>query len=302
MSWTAEDIPDQTGRTAIVTGANSGIGFETARALAAKGARVILACRNERKAEAAISRIRKAHPDAQVDFGSLDLGDLASIREFSARVVEDLDCVDLLINNAGVMAPPFGKTADGFELQFGTNHLGHFALTGLLLPLILSANKARVVSISSLAHRSGKIDFANLNAEVKYAPWTAYGQSKLANLLFTHELQRRFSDAGKNTIAVASHPGWTATDLQRNSGLARFLNPIFAQGIAAGATPTLFAAVERGVLGGEYFGPEGFMEMRGGPTIVGSTRRSRNLDTAAKLWKISEEKTGVEYSLLSSRT
>ncbi len=227
--WTAENIPDLTGKVAIATRANSGIGFETARALARQNAAVILACRSKDKAEAAVREIKKDDPAAKAEIMPLDLSDLASVRHFADEIAGHHDRLDILINNAGVMAVPFGKTADGFEVQFGTNHLGHFALTGLLLDLLIHTPQARIVTISSSGHRFGTIDFANLNAEQGYDRQRAYAQSKLANLLFTYELQRRLERAGVDTIAVAAHPGWTATNLQVHWRLVRILNPLVAQ-------------------------------------------------------------------------
>jgi NAD(P)-dependent dehydrogenase (short-subunit alcohol dehydrogenase family) len=213
-NWTAENIPDLTGKIAIVTGANSGIGYEMARALAGKEARVILACRNKDKGDAAVRQITQEYPEAKAELMQLDLADLASVRRFADEFANHCDRLDILINNAGIMRTPFGKTADGFELQFGTNHLGHFALTGLLLDLIIRTPQARVITVSSGGERFGKIDFDNLNAEKGYDGGGAYGQSKLANLLFTYELQRRFEGTGVDAIAAAAHPGWTVTNLQ----------------------------------------------------------------------------------------
>jgi len=237
-NWTAENIPDLTGKIAIVTGANSGIGYEMARALAHKEATVILACRNKARGEAAVRQIDQEYSEAQVELMQLDLSDLASVRRFADEFSSHYDRLDILINNAGIMAIPFGKTADGFELQFGTNHLGHFALTGLLLDFLIRTPKARVTTVSSGGHRFGKIDFDNLNGEKDYDRGGAYAQSKLANLLFTYELQRRLEGAGVDTIAVAAHPGWTATNLQAHWRMVRVLNPFIAQEPKMGALPT----------------------------------------------------------------
>jgi NAD(P)-dependent dehydrogenase (short-subunit alcohol dehydrogenase family) len=234
-NWTAENIPDLTGKVAIVTGANSGIGCEMARALARKAATVILACRSQEKGVAAVEQIGREYPAAKAELMQLDLSDLASVRRFAGDFTGRYDRLDILINNAGIMMTPFGHTADGFELQFGTNHLGHFALTGLLLDLILHTHRARVVTVSSSGHRFGKIDFDNLNAEQVYSRTAAYGQSKLANLLFTYELQKRFKVAGVDSIAAAAHPGWTATNLQAHTWFFRLLNPFVGDGRAAGA-------------------------------------------------------------------
>ncbi|RMF16948.1 MAG: SDR family NAD(P)-dependent oxidoreductase [Candidatus Dadabacteria bacterium] len=295
--WTAADIPDQHGRTAIVTGANSGIGLETARELARKGARVILACRNADKAEAALAEIRATVPDANVEFEQLDLSRLDSVRAFAQRIRDAFDQIDLLINNAGVMMTPLSRTADGFELQFGTNHLGHFALTGLLLDRIRDVPGARIVSVSSMAHRFGRIDFDNLNAEKKYNRTAAYGQSKLANLLFIYELQRRLTAAGAQAIATAAHPGWTRTNLQEGVALFKLFNPIFGQLPPTGALPTLYAATATDAEPAGYYGPSGFLEMRGTPKRVGSTAASRDRETQRRLWQVSEELTGIRYDL-----
>jgi NAD(P)-dependent dehydrogenase (short-subunit alcohol dehydrogenase family) len=294
-NWTAENVPDLTGKLAIVTGANSGIGYETARALASKGAKVILACRNKDKGEAAVRQIIQEHPGAKAEFLPLDLGDLASVRRFTNEFVTHYDRLDILINNAGIMAVPFGKTADGFESQFGTNHLGHFALTGLLLPLIIRTPRARVITVSSGGHRFGVIDFDNLNGEKDYDRGRAYAQSKLANLLFTYELQRQFDGAGVDTIAVVAHPGWTATNLQVHWRMVRFLNPLIAQRPQMGALPTLYAATAPDVQGSDYYGPQGWQELRGYPTRVRSSDRSYDAAVAARLWTVSEELTGVRY-------
>jgi NAD(P)-dependent dehydrogenase (short-subunit alcohol dehydrogenase family) len=227
----------------------------------------------------------------------LDLGDLDSVRAFADEIKAGYDRLDLLINNAGIMHPPFGKTKQGFETQFGVNHLGHFALTGLLLDLIVSTPHARIVTLSSMAHRFGRIDFDNLNSEKGYRSNAAYGQSKLANLLFTYELQRRLQAGGNDTIAVAAHPGWTATNLQQNSGVIRFFNRFLAQTPDMGALPTLRAATAPDVQGGDYYGPSKRMEMVGYPVKVGSNGRSHDAAVAAELWTVSEEMTGVQYNL-----
>jgi NAD(P)-dependent dehydrogenase (short-subunit alcohol dehydrogenase family) len=294
-NWTAENIPNLTGKTAIVTGANSGIGYEMARALARKEARVILACRNKDKGGAAVRQIDQEYPKAKAELMQLDLSDLASVRRFSDEFTAHYDRLDILINNAGIMAIPFGKTADGFELQFGTNHLGHFALTGLVLDLIIRTPRARVITVSSGGHRFGEIDFDNLNGEKAYDRGRAYAQSKLANLLFTYELQRQFEGAGVDTIAVAAHPGWMATNLQAHWRMVRALNPFIAQEPKMGALPTLYAATAPDVQGGDYYGPRGWQELRGYPTKVQSSENSYDMAVAAKLWIVSEELTGVWY-------
>lgn len=293
--WTHDRIPDQTGRVAVVTGANTGIGFETAAALAAKNASVVLACRDRQKADDAIRRIRARTPSARLELIELDLASLASVNRFADAFRADHDRLDLLINNAGVMIPPFALTEDGFELQFGCNHLGHFALTGRLVDLLGATPGARVVNVASLAHRYGAMDFDNLNAEKGYDKMKAYGRSKLANLLFTFELQRRLERAGSGLMATAAHPGWTGTDLQRHSAFIMLANRFFAQTPPLGALPTLRAATDPEAAGGDYYGPRGFYEMRGYPTKVGTTPAAKNQDDARRLWQVSEELTGVAF-------
>ncbi|WP_250038039.1 oxidoreductase [Paractinoplanes maris] len=291
-TFTFATLPPQTGRTVVVTGANSGIGRSAARALAARGARVVLAVRDVAKGRAAAAAMT-----GETEVRRLDLADLASIREFADALDEP---VDLLINNAGLMVPPLGRTADGFELQFGTNHLGHFALTNLLLPRI----RQRVVTVSSSGHRAGRIDFDDLNWERRrYRPMAAYGQSKLANLLFTAELQRRLTEAGSPVLANAAHPGLASTNLLHHQGvptwlatLQRPLVNLLAQSEDDGALPTLYAAVAD-LPGNSYAGPSGFLEGRGAPHLVGRSRRARDLDTARRLWTVSEQLTGVRFAL-----
>ena len=301
MNWTTDDMPFQTGRTAIVTGANSGIGFETAKALAAKGATVILACRSVSKGEEAADKIRAEHPETNVEVLELDLASLSSVRSFAQTFKDNYGKLELLINNAGVMVPPYGTTQDGFELQFGVNHLGHFALTGLLLDRLLETKKARVVNVSSSAHRMGELDFENFDpvlSEDSYKPWRAYGRSKLANLLFTLELQKHFNAAGTDTLAVAAHPGGTKTNLQRSmSGIGRNLLNLMMQEQHMGALPTLYAATAPDVQGNDYYGPDGFQEIRGYPEKVGRSDDAKNANDAKQLWKLSEELTGVRYDV-----
>lgn len=289
------NMPDLSGKVAIVTGANSGIGYETARALARKQATVILACRDSKKGAAAVQTITQENPAAQAELMQLDLSDQGSVRRFASEFTRQYDRLDILINNAGIMATPFKRTVDGFEAQFATNHLGHFALTGLLLPLILRTPRARVVAISSGGHRFGEIDFDNLNAEIRYNSTRAYAQSKLANLLFTYELQRRFEGAGVAAIAVAAHPGWTATNLAAHWRMVQLLNPFIGQKPKMGALPTLYAATAPDVRGGDYYGPGGWQGVRGYPTKVKSSDRSYDTAVAARLWTVSEELTGVRY-------
>ncbi len=301
QTWTHADIPDQTGRVAIITGANSGIGKETARELARRGAQIVLACRSAERAAEAIADIVAELPDAQVEFMRLDLADLEQVAEFAAQVLERFDHIDLLINNAGVMMPPPSKTKQGFELQFGVNHLGHFALTGLLLERITATEGARIVNVSSQAHRQGKMDFDDLDFEARgYKRMAAYGQSKLANLLFTFELARQLETHGSSVITAAAHPGWTQTNLQKHSGMIRWLNPMFGMEPRGGALPTLRAATAPDVCSGDYYGPRGFYEMRGAPKKVGTTKAAKSEADARRLWSVSEQRTGVSYSTLDA--
>lgn len=297
--WKADRIPRQTGRLAIVTGANSGIGYETAKALADAGAAVILACRSDEKGQEAAGRIVAEHPQARVSVKTLDLSSLASVRAFAAEMIREHDRLDLLINNAGVMMPPERTlTEDGFELQFGINHLGHFALTALLLDLMIGTAGSRVVTVSSSAHRWGEINFDDLNWERRgYRRMPAYGQSKLANLLFTFELQRRLERVRAATVALAAHPGWTGTNLQRHSGAFRRLNPVFAMNPWQGALPTLYAATAPDAQGGEYYGPDGLMEIRGYPTRVATSDAALEVEVAERLWRVSEALTGVQCNV-----
>jgi len=298
--WTWTRIPDQTGRVAVVTGATSGTGFEAARILAACGATVVLACRNLPKAEAAARHIAALHPGARVERQALDLASLASVRAAAAAILARFDRLDLLLNNAGLMVPPYGKTEDGFELQIGTNHFGPFALTGLLLERLLATSGSRVVTMSSLVHRQGRIHFDDLHFDRDYQPWAAYGQSKLANLLFTHELQRRLEAAGATTTSVAAHPGWARTELQRHAGWIHWLRRVgvealLSQDAFGGAQPLLRAATDPSVKGGEYFGPSGFQELKGAPVQVQASARSRDEGLQRWMWRRSEQSTGVVY-------
>ncbi|UUO16734.1 SDR family NAD(P)-dependent oxidoreductase [Dolichospermum heterosporum] len=297
--WNTENILSQKGRIVIVTGSSSGIGYETARVLANKQASVIIAVRNLEKGNKALAEIIQQNKDADVRVMELDLANLASVNNFAENFQKNYSRLDLLINNAGVMIPPYSKTTDGFELQFGTNHLGHFALTGQLLKLLISTKASRIVNVSSGAHNFGKLDFDDLNWEKRnYAQWTAYGDSKLANLYFTYELDRKLKEQGINTLVTASHPGWTATELQRTAGdVMKYLNGIFAQDITMGALPTLRAAIEEGLKGAEYFGPNGFMEISGYPVKVESNQLSKDRAIAQKLWVVSEQLTGVKFEL-----
>jgi NAD(P)-dependent dehydrogenase (short-subunit alcohol dehydrogenase family) len=293
--WTTEDVPGQQGRLAVVTGANTGLGFETAQALAARGASVVLAVRNVEKGKQAAARIAAATPGATVTVQELDLSSLDSVRTAAAGLRAGHPRIDLLICNAGVMYPPKQTTGDGFELQFGTNHLGHFALTGLLLERMLPVPGSRVVTVSSVGHRmQARINFDDLQWERSYSRVRAYGQSKLANLMFTYELQRRLSAAG-TTIAVAAHPGFAATELMRHTPAAAVVTPLFSQDAAMGALPVLRAATAPGVLGGQYYGPGGFLGLRGYPKLVASSRRSHDEAVQRRLWAVSEELTGVTF-------
>jgi NAD(P)-dependent dehydrogenase (short-subunit alcohol dehydrogenase family) len=298
--WTTADIPDQTGRVAVVTGANTGLGFETAAALAEHGAHVVLAVRNLDKGKDAATLISRRNPNANVVLQELDLTSLDSIRAAADRLRSEHDRIDLLINNAGVMYTPKSTTKDGFELQFGTNHLGHFALTGLLLDRLLPVSGSRVVTVSSVGHRIlADIHFDDLQWERRYNRVAAYGQAKLANLLFTYELQRRLASNG-TTIAAAAHPGMSDTELMRNmpaplvSTFER-IAPVVAQDPAMGALPTLRAATDPAVLGGQYYGPDGLGQTRGYPKVVGSSKKSHDADRQRRLWAVSEELTGVVY-------
>ncbi|MFJ2912148.1 oxidoreductase [Streptomyces sp. NPDC087228] len=302
QGWNASDIPDQSGRTAVVTGANSGIGLITARELARRGARVLLACRDETRGKEAASRIRAAVTGADVEFVPLDLADLESVRACAAAHMPER--IDLLINNAGVMALPYGKTADGFERQFGVNHLGHFALTGLLLPKLLGTPGARVVSVSSGMHALSDIDMGDLNSERNYRRWIAYGRSKTANLLFVHELARRLAAAGSEVVAAAAHPGYAATNLQtagvrmENRKAAERVvelgNRLIAQPASAGALPTLYAATAPGVRPDSFTGPR-LLGWRGAPAPSWRAGWTLNDVAGERLWVASEQLTGVTY-------
>lgn len=298
-NWTADDIGDQTGRVAVITGANSGLGLETARELAGRGALVVLAVRTLSKGEQAADDISASYPEADIDLQELDLASLESVAQAASELGERHQRIDLLINNAGVMYTPRQKTADGFEMQFGTNHLGHFALTGQLLGRLLETEGSRVVTVSSVGHRIlSRIDFGDLQAERKYRRVPAYGRSKLANLMFTYELQRRLAAAAAPTVALAAHPGGSSTDLGRHIPGSRVADRLLApmtQSPAMGALPTLRAATDPAAEGGQYYGPDGFKETRGYPVVVESSDRSHEVDTQKQLWAASEELTGVNF-------
>jgi len=296
--WTAEQVPDLTGKTVLITGANSGIGFDAARVLARKGAAVTIAVRDIGKGADARARIVGEDTNADVAVMRLDLASLASVHEFAGAFRAAHPRLDLLINNAGVMVPPYAKTADGFELQFGTNHLGHFALTGRLLDLILPTKGARVVNVTSSAHKMGKLDFEDLDwTKRKYSPWRAYGDSKIANIYFTDELDRRFKAVGVDVLSASAHPGLAVTDLKRTAGmLVSAMVRVFGQNSAMGALPTLRAAVDPRTKGGEYYGPDGFQTMSGYPIVNKKSALAQNKDIARRLWDVSEKLTGVKFS------
>jgi NAD(P)-dependent dehydrogenase (short-subunit alcohol dehydrogenase family) len=301
--WTSAQIPDQSGRTAVVTGANSGIGLVTARELARKGASVTLACRDPDKGTAALNQIAAAVPGAQVSLAALDLASLASVEAFAQRFCSEHDGLDLLINNAGVMAPPRRVTSDGFELQLGTNHLGHFALAGRLIGTMAAREGARVVTVSSNAHKMARINFDDLQSERRYNRWRAYGQSKLADLMTALELDRRLRAAGSTIRSLAAHPGYAATNLQTaappllDRALMALTNRVLAQSADTCALPLLYAATEPGLEGGSYIGPDGIGEFHGHPKLVSPSSAATDAQAAARLWSVSEQLTGVTFEL-----
>jgi len=292
--WTANDIPDLSGKTAVVTGANSGLGYQTTLALASHGAHVVLACRDEGRGTEALERLRGELPNASAELSLLDLADLASVRKLDEGYAGERDHLDILVNKAGVMAlDQRRETADGFEMQLGTNHLGHFALTGLLLPQLQARPGGRVVNVTSFGHKVGKMDFDDLQWERSYRKWLAYGRSKLANLLFTFELDRRARAAGSDVIAAVAHPGYADTNLQ--SGTSFQWSNFMAQSAADGALPQLYGATAPDVQSGEFFGPGGFLEQRGAPKRVKAAKKGYDAESARRLWEVSEELTGVSY-------
>jgi len=296
--WTAENIPSQKGRVVIVTGSSSGIGYEAARVLANKEAKVIVAVRNMEKGEVAKAKIINQNKNADVEVIKIDLSDLSSVKSFANEFVKNYDKLDILINNAGVMIPPYSKTKDGFELQMGTNHFGHFALTLQLLDLIKSTPNSRIVNVSSGAHKFGNINFDDLNWENrKYKPMSSYGDSKIANLYFTSELAKKLSGNDNNILVTSAHPGWTATDLQRHSGFFDFMNGFFAMSIPQGTLPTLRAATDLEAQSGDYYGPHAFGEWRGYPIKVEPNKLAKDESIAKKLWDISEELTKVKFNV-----
>jgi len=307
MKWLPSDISPQNGRIAVVTGANSGLGYYTSRALALKGAQVIMACRDIRKGEEAMHQILHDNPAVDPLVWRLDLADLGSVRAFSDKYKATYDKLDLQINNAGIMAIPYGKTADGFEMQFGVNHLGHFALTALLWPLLGKNDDSRIINVSSSAHRMGRIRFEDIHWEVKYSRWGAYGMSKLSNLLFTKELARRIAESGKKVTVASAHPGYADTELQTKgaimrgsklgAGSFRMANWLAAQPAEMGALPSLFAATAEGVNQGAYYGPGGFMRMKGWPAPDHPNSKRVTDEVAKQLWELSESLTGLEFSV-----
>lgn len=294
VTWTPQNIPSLNGKVAIVTGANSGLGFESTRLLANRGAEVIMACRNQVKAMDAFNAIRKQNPQANIILMPLDLADQRSIKDFVAQFTDKYSKLDILLNNAGLMAPPLTKTVDGFEMQFGTNHLGHFTLTGLLLSSLEKAEQPRVVTVSSLAHYTGNIYFDNLDGGKGYFRWTFYGQSKLANLLFALELHKRLRKNGSKIDSIAVHPGYSDTNLQNASGVDIF-NRLFAQPQHMGCYPIVYAATSNAAKSGEYYGPNGFMEVAGYPAPARARKLAKDPKLAERLWRVSENLTGMRY-------
>jgi len=294
--WGIQNIPEQKDKTIIITGATSGLGKEATRVLAKKNATVIMAVRNTQKAEIVVSEIRKEYANVKIDIRSLDLGSLDSISSFAKGVLEDYKNLDILINNAGIMMCPYSKTKNGFEIQMGTNHLGPFALTGLLMPLLMSTKNARIISTSSVAHNQGDIDFTDINwGKRKYNTSKAYSDSKLANLYFSYELKRRLENVENPPLVVTAHPGGTKTDLARHSGILNvFMNLLFLP-VEKGVLSTLRAATDVNAKSGDYYGPGGFMQVRGFPELVQSSKMSHNLTNAKRLWDLSEQLTGVQY-------
>ena len=303
QKWTTNDIPDLTGKVIIVTGGNSGLGYESVKAFAEKGAEVILACRSTDKGESAKAQIESSNPSGKIVVKQLDLMDLSSVISFSADFKLKYDRLDVLLNNAGIMMTPYQLTKDGFESQLGTNHLGHFALTGLLLDVIVKTPKSRIVNVSSMAHKGGKIDFDNLSYDdgSSYEPMKAYRRSKIANLFFSYELQRKLTSNQSDTIAVAAHPGVSMTNLANHMEgtlmykVFKLIGGFISHSPANGALPQIMASVDPSVKPADYYGPDGFGEMKGNPVLVQSNKASHNLDDAGKLWEVSEKLTGVKF-------
>ncbi|EST25463.1 oxidoreductase [Streptomyces niveus] len=303
QNWSADRIPDQTDRVFVVTGANSGLGLATTRALARRGGHVILAVRDTAKGERAVAEISAGQPDARLEVRRLDLADLDSVRDFAGQLRPDHARLDVLVNNAGLMAPPRSLSPQGHESQFACNHLGHFALTGLLLDLLAAGHDPRVVTVSSVNHRKAHIQFDDITGERRYSPMGFYNQSKLANAVFGHELHRRLSATGSPVRSVLAHPGYTVTNLQTSAPttlwrvvLGRIGNPLVAQSADAGALPQLFAATQPGVVSGEFIGPAGVAELRGAPTRVKLAPGAADAETGRRLWELSERATGVRFA------
>jgi len=296
--WTTDNIPDLSGKTMLVTGANSGIGFETSLALAKKGAHVIMACRDQTKADDAKERLISLVPAAHITLVTLDLADLDSVRKCAEAVIKTHDTLDVLINNAGVMATPNSKTKQGFEMQIGTNYLGHYALTGLLLPFLQATPGSRIVSLSSLGANYGKFDFDDIMSErKKYKTYDAYSQAKLANLVFALELARKLEASRSETISIAVHPGGSPTNLQRTSGflMAKVITPLLSQSADKAALPSLLAATDPAAKNGSYWGPSGFVKLRGLPKPAAIPKQAKDLSAASRLWELGEQLTGVKY-------
>ena len=294
VTWTPEQMPSQAGKTVLITGANSGLGLESAKLLAGAGAQVIMACRNPEKGQQAVDEILAKHPNAKLDLMQLDLSDLQSVKDFADKVHNRYDKLNVLMNNAGIMAPPFQRTRDGFEMQMGTNHLGHFALTGLLLDLLENAEAPRIVTVSSLAQYMGRLNLDNFNAEKGYKRWTFYGHSKLANLMFARELDRRLRERGSRVQSLAAHPGYSSTNLQNDTIFAH-INQFLAQPQHMGAYPSVYAATSDEVERGGFYGPNGLFGAGGYPAPAHARRVTDDRSVAGKLWKKSEELTGVAY-------
>ena len=295
-NWNTQNIADQSNKTIIITGASSGLGMEASKVLSSKNATIIMAVRNTIKGKNVAEEIKKQNPNAKLEIREMDLSSLQSVNNFAEGVKSDYDKIDILINNAGIMTCPFDRTKDDFEIQMGTNHLGHFALTGLLMPLLHKAKNARIIVTSSIGHKMGNIDFTDINWEKrKYKTSQAYADSKLANLYFAYELVRKLQNEKSDIKVTASHPGWTRTNLQKHSWYMKALNPLFSQGPDQGVLPTLRAAFDANAKSGDYFGPSRFFEMHGNPVVVKSNEKSHNLEASKKLWEVSEQLTNIKY-------
>lgn len=305
--WVNSNIKELTEKNILITGANSGLGLETSKFLSRKGANIIMACRNTEKGEKAKKQILEKYPEAKLEVRKLNLASLQSIKDFSKAFLKDYNELHVLCNNAGVMALPESRTEDNLEMQFGTNHIGHFALTALLFPLLKNTKNSRIVNISSELHKYGKMNFSDLQAEKKYSKWKAYNQSKLANMLFTYELQRKIEANNIAMLSLAAHPGYASTNLQTAGAimsnarikekLSSFGNLLFAQSQEMGALPSILAIAGEEVSNGDFYGPGGFMNMRGFPKKVPSSKRSHNKDDAKRLWEISEKLSGIDFTI-----